>query len=160
MATWQPLNDNILVLPLIEADRTSGGILLAEATRSRPQQGVVVAVGEGAYDAGTFVSPTLVAGDLVTFGKYAGVDFEIDGQPVLLMREREAMARKPAGTYTLIEHNIPHGLSVRTVAHEAGQVCEHCPKPAPSAVIAEERARLVLGSLDEPAVIGDGTGVR
>jgi chaperonin GroES len=155
---WQPLADQILVRPLIPADRSAGGIVLAETNRERPQQGVVLAVGPGEYLDRAFRECQVHTGDLVSFGKYAGIDFELDGEIVLLMRDREALARKVAGTFALVEHTLPH--NGRVVAHEAGRQCEHCPVEK-SAVLEEERRRL-LGSIDDRPVevIGDGTGVR
>lgn len=149
--TWQPLADQIIVRPLIAADRTAGGLFLAETHRERPQHGVVVAAGPGAYEGGQFTPTTVSAGDLVAFGKYAGVEFEVDGQPVLLMRDREALARKLPGTFELVEHEV----SSRTVVHEAGHTCEHCPREK-NPYLEEERRRLV----SESSVVGDGTGVR
>ncbi len=152
MKNWQPLADQILVRALIPADRTATGLLiLPENNRERPQQGIVVAVGPGAFVEGVgLVTPQVDAGDLVAFGKYAGIDFELDGEPVLLMRDREALARKVAGTYELVEHEIAYGVGTRRVAHEAGRLCEHC-QPVKSTFLEEERERLI---------IGDATGVR
>jgi chaperonin GroES len=137
--SWHPLGDQILVRPLIAADRTASGLYLPDQHRERPQSGVVLALGPRVPPGGS-----LDVGDLVAYGKFAGVTFTLDtGEDVLLMRETEILARKVAGEYALTEHTVTVGLAPRTVAHEAGSRCEHCPEEPKSEVIAEERARLV-----------------
>lgn len=137
---WQPQHDQILVRPLTAADRTvSGMIIIPDAARERPHQGIVVAVGPGAVAqmTGILIPPASAVGDLVCFGKYAGMDFDIDGKLVLIMRDVEALIRRPAGTFTLVEHDDGK------FAHVEGYVCEHCPKVV-SEVIEQERERLRL----------------
>lgn len=82
-------------------------------------------------------------GDLASFAKFAGVDFEIDGEPVLLMRDLEVMARKRAGTYALVSHLVEQGIATRTVYHEPDARCEHCPPEPRSTLLEDERARLL-----------------
>jgi chaperonin GroES len=137
---WTPRGDILLVLPLVAADRTAGGLVIPDAHRERPQTGLVLAVGPGLHapDTGALVPVLSQVGDLVTFGAYAGSSFEIDGTPCLLMRDMETMAAKAPGTYALVQH----GSDGRQI-HEAGLTCEACPLPAPSRYLAEERARLV-----------------
>lgn len=138
LSTWQPQHDQLIVRPLTPADRTAGGILLIpDAARDRPQQGVVLAVGPGAVTqfTGLTLRPNAEVGDLVAFGKYAGMEFDIDGKVVLIMRDVEALIRRPAGTFTLVEHEDGK------YAHVEGYVCEHCPKVV-SELIEQERARL------------------
>jgi len=151
---WFPRNDNIAVLPLAEADRTAGGIVLAETVRERPQKGVVVAIGPGLYDPERErVLPVETAvGDLVVFGKFAGVSFELSNHlHVFIMRNVEFMAARPAGTYDLVEHVVDAGTPrERRTYHEEGMLCEHCPTPA----LDEERAKhreAIQRSLGEPS---------
>lgn len=152
--SWQPLADQILVRPLIAADRTASGLLIPDAGREKPQTGIVIAVGPGDLNGW---ANQIAPGDLVAFGKYAGVSFDLDGQDVLLMREREALAKQAAGSFRLVEHEVAHGITTRTVAHEASGRCEHC---------AEEKAdfesfRNRMLKRDVPEATGDGPdGVR
>jgi chaperonin GroES len=144
LTTWEPQHDQLLVRPLTPADRTAGGVLIIpDAARERPHQGVVIAVGPGAIATlnGTTIPVGSKPGDLVAFGKYAGMDFDIDGKLVLIMRDVEALIRRPAGSFALVEHEDGK------YAHVAGYVCEHCPKVV-SELIEQERARLRQAAIE------------
>lgn len=151
--TWQPLGDQILVRSLIAADRTASGLILPEQHREKPQTGIVMAIGPGTWEQqeaagrpGGDISDlrNVQRGDLVAFGKFAGVTFTLDtGEDVLLMRETEILARKPVGQFDLVRHTVAHGIGEKTVMHEAGARCEHCPEEPKSAFLEEERRRLV-----------------
>jgi chaperonin GroES len=147
---WAPKGDYILVRPCIAAERTAGGLYLPEEARERPQKGVVLAVGPGLTSelGGQALTPQSQIGDLVVFGKYAGVDFDLDGEPVLLMRDQEALARKPQASFTLVEHVDPRG---RKVQHEEGLTCEHCPRPN----FEKERERLRAERQEIGEKVGD-----
>jgi chaperonin GroES len=124
---WRPKGDQLLVRPLITADRTDGGLFIPDEARERPQRGIVLAVGPGlaAELTGQLVAPQSQVGDLVLFGKYAGMTEDLgDGQEVIIMRDQEALAAKPAGSFTLVEHVDARG---RRHIHEEGMACEHCP---------------------------------
>jgi chaperonin GroES len=146
---WEPLGDQILVRPLVSPDRTAGGLFVPDESRERPQRGVVVAVGAGAPAelTGQLRPVSVTLGDLVAFGKYAGVEHDFNGQRVLLMRDQEALARVPEGGYTLVEHTDPRG---QVTAHLTGETCEQCPVPA-RADLSAERAKL-LGEMGQAAV--------
>jgi chaperonin GroES len=143
---WQPLGDQILVRPLVSADRTSGGLVIPDEARERPQRGVVLAVGDGAPAelTGERRPVGVRVGDLVMFGQYAGVSHAIDGQPVLLMRDQEALARVEAGGFALVEHTDPRG---QVLAHLEGETCDQCPR----ADLSAERAKL-LADMGQAAV--------
>jgi chaperonin GroES len=101
MATIYPLGDRLKVLPLRRPESTRGGILMPETSeeRERPKEGIVLAVGVGRcgeYDGAVRYPLECEVGDVVQFGKYAGIvvfDDEV-GFDVLLMREDEALGRK------------------------------------------------------------------
>lgn len=101
MAEIHPFGDRLKVLPLRPAAMTKGGILMPQMTeeRERPKEGLVLKVGRGRIlETGAVVALESNVGDVVQFGKYAGVvvfDEEI-GHDVLLMREDEALGRKLA----------------------------------------------------------------
>jgi chaperonin GroES len=148
--TWHASGDQLMIQPAIAADRTKSGIYLPDEHRELPQLGLVL-------DAGTGTPLLHQPGDLVAFGKYAGVRFRLDdGQEVILLRDNEILAHKPSGTFRLVTHTIDHGTARRDVFHQEGETCEHCPVPTrvPSKVLAAERARLLRESKGK----GDGTG--
>jgi len=88
----KPLNDRVLVSRIEEDEETSGGIIIPDTAKEKPQQGNVVAVGPGKLDDKGSRQPMAVkAGDKVLFGKYAGTDIKIDGVEHLIMREDDIL---------------------------------------------------------------------
>lgn len=81
--TLQPLSDK-LVLETIESDTEIMGLSIPETAREKPMKGIVVAVNE--------TSKTIKVGDVVLYGKHAGVDVFLDGKSYLLMRESDIFA--------------------------------------------------------------------
>jgi chaperonin GroES len=89
----KPLNDRILVKRLETEEKTAGGIYIPDSAKEKPMKGEVVAAGPGKLDeAGKRVKPTVKAGDLVLFAKYAGTEINIDGEEHLVMREDDILA--------------------------------------------------------------------
>ncbi len=90
----RPLHDRILVERLDEAQQQSiGGIIIPDSAKEKPQQGQVVAVGNGKRkDDGSVVALDVEVGDKILFGKYSGNDVTVDGNEYLIMREDEALA--------------------------------------------------------------------
>jgi chaperonin GroES len=88
----RPLHDRV-VLKRIEAEaKTSGGIIIPDTAKEKPQQGEVVAVGPGGRDeAGKLIPIDLKAGDRVLFGKWSGTEVKIDGVEYLIMKESDVM---------------------------------------------------------------------
>src|SRR5271154_6990479 len=89
---FRPLHDRV-VLKRIEAEaKTSGGIIIPDTAKEKPQQGEVVAVGPGGRDeAGKLIPVDLKAGDRVLFGKWSGTEVKIDGVEYLIMKESDVM---------------------------------------------------------------------
>jgi chaperonin GroES len=88
-----PLHDRVLVLRIEEEEKTSGGIIIPDAAKEKPQEGKVIAVGEGKLDEdGKRISPDVKKGDRVLFGKYSGNEIMIDGVEHLIMREDDILA--------------------------------------------------------------------
>jgi chaperonin GroES len=89
---FRPLHDRV-VLKRIEAEaKTSGGIIIPDTAKEKPQQGEVVAVGPGGRDeAGKLIPIDLKAGDRVLFGKWSGTEVKIDGVEYLIMKENDVM---------------------------------------------------------------------
>ena len=89
---FRPLHDRV-VLKRIEAEaKSSGGIIIPDTAKEKPQQGEVVAVGPGGRDeAGKLIPIDLKAGDRVLFGKWSGTEVKIDGVEYLIMKESDVM---------------------------------------------------------------------
>ncbi len=89
----KPLQDRILVKRIEEEEKTKGGIIIPDAAKEKPQEGRVVAVGEGKMlDSGTRVAPSVKAGDKILFGKYSGTEIKIEGEEHLILREDDVLA--------------------------------------------------------------------
>ena len=84
----KPLADRVLVQPNAAEEKTSGGIIIPDTAKEKPQKGKVVAVGTGKKDE----PMTVKVGDTVLYGKYAGTEITIDGQDLLIMRESDIFA--------------------------------------------------------------------
>jgi chaperonin GroES len=88
----RPLSDRILVLRIEEEERTSGGIIIPDTAKEKPQEGKVVAVGPGKLDDdGKRIPLEIKKEDRVLFGKYAGTEIKIDGVEHLIMREDDIL---------------------------------------------------------------------
>lgn len=84
----KPLADRVLVQPAPAEEKTSGGIIIPDTAKEKPQKGTVIAIGEGTKD-----NPvTLKVGDNVLYGKYAGTELSFDGEDYLIMRESDIYA--------------------------------------------------------------------
>jgi chaperonin GroES len=89
---FRPLHDRVVVKRLDEETKTSGGIIIPDTAKEKPQQGKVVAVGPGARDETGKVTPLDVrAGDTVLFGKWSGTEVKIDGEDLLIMKESDIL---------------------------------------------------------------------
>jgi chaperonin GroES len=86
------LNDRVLVLRIDEEEKTSGGIIIPDTAREKPQEGKIVAVGPGKLDEnGKRIPLEVKTGDRVLFGKYAGTEIKIDGVEHVIMREDDIL---------------------------------------------------------------------
>ena len=90
--TIRPLHDRVLVKRLDEQEEMRGGIIIPDTAKEKPQQGEVIAAGEGKFrEDGTRQPLDVKAGDRVLFGKYSGSEVKIDDQEYLIMREDEIL---------------------------------------------------------------------
>ena len=88
----RPLNDRIVVKGIQDEERSRGGIIIPDTAKEKPQQGKVVAVGQGRReDGGKLIHLDVKAGDKVLFGKYAGTEIKIDGEEHLILREDDVL---------------------------------------------------------------------
>ena len=89
----RPLHDRLVVRRIEEKETVKGGIIIPDTAKEKPQEGEVIAVGNGkVLDSGTKVPMDVKAGDKVLFGKYSGTDIKVDGQEYLILREDEVLA--------------------------------------------------------------------
>jgi len=87
-----PLNDRVLVVRIEEKEKTSGGIIIPDTAKEKPQEGKVIAVGPGKWDEnGKRIPLDVKKGDRVLFGKYAGNETTIDGVEHLIVREDDIL---------------------------------------------------------------------
>ena len=89
---FRPLHDRVVVKRIDAEEKTAGGIIIPDTAKEKPQEGEVVAVGEGKYkEDGTRQPLDVKQGDRVLFGKYSGSEIKIDGEELLIMREDEIL---------------------------------------------------------------------
>jgi chaperonin GroES len=89
---FRPLHDRVVLKGIEAEEKTSGGIIIPDTAKEKPQQGEVVAVGPGGRDeAGKLIPIDLKAGDRVLFGKWSGTEVKIDGVEYLIMKESDVM---------------------------------------------------------------------
>lgn len=84
----KPLADRVLVEPAPAEQKTSGGIIIPDTAKEKPQKGTVVAVGKGKKDE----PMTVKVGDVVLYGKYSGTEINIDGNDYLITKESDIFA--------------------------------------------------------------------
>jgi len=89
----KPLYDRLVVKRLEEEEKTKGGIIIPDAAKEKPQEGRVIAVGEGkVLENGQKAPLSVKVGDKILFGKYSGTEIKIDGDEHLIMREDDVLA--------------------------------------------------------------------
>ena len=89
----RPLGDRVVIQPDEGEEVTTGGILLPETAKEKPQQGTIVAIGTGRRDdSGKVVPMDTKLGDKVLYAKYAGTEIKITGKKVLILKESDILA--------------------------------------------------------------------
>ncbi len=89
----KPIGDRVVVQRQEAGDRTKGGIILPDAAKEKPQMGKIMAVGDGKIlKDGKRQALQVKKGDTILFSSYAGDEFKLDGEKVLLMREDDILA--------------------------------------------------------------------
>ncbi|CDM66420.1 co-chaperone GroES [Pyrinomonas methylaliphatogenes] len=97
----RPLHDRVLIKRIEEPEQIRGGIVIPDTAKEKPQQGEVLAVGEGKYDKdGKRIPLDVKPGDRVLFGKYSGTEVRIDDEEYLIMREDEILGVFTAAAQT------------------------------------------------------------
>ena len=95
----RPLHDRIIVQRLEEGEQKVGGIIIPDTAKDKPQQGKVIAAGNGkTNDEGKRIPLDVTAGNTILFGKYSGQEIKLDGEEYLIMKEDEVLAIIEGGT--------------------------------------------------------------
>jgi chaperonin GroES len=88
----KPLHDRVLVKRVDAEEEVRGGIVIPDTAKEKPQEGEIVAVGDGkVLDSGQTVAMSVKAGDRVLFGKYSGSEVKLEDEEYLIMREDEIL---------------------------------------------------------------------
>ena len=89
---FRPLHDRVLVESLDSEEKTSGGIIIPDTAKEKPQEGKVIAVGPGSKSEDGKITPMDVkVGDHVLFGKWSGTEVKVDGKDYSIMKESDIM---------------------------------------------------------------------
>lgn len=90
--SFSPLHDRVLVRRIDGDEKTSGGLIIPDNAKEKPQEGKVVSVGAGAKDdAGARIAMDVKAGDRILFGKWSGTEIKIDGEDLMIMKESDIL---------------------------------------------------------------------
>lgn len=90
--TIRPLNDRIIVRRTEDQEQMRGGLYIPDTAKEKPQEGEVIAVGNGKLlENGTRIAMDVKAGDRILFGKYAGTEVKLDGEEYLILREDDVL---------------------------------------------------------------------
>ena len=90
----QPLSDRIVVKAVEQEEKTRSGIYIPDSAKERPQEGKVIAAGPGRLDDdGKRVPMEIAVGDTIIYSKFAGTEFEEDGEEYLIMKEADVLAK-------------------------------------------------------------------
>ena len=89
----QPLGDRVVVKPTPREEMTKSGIVLPDTAKEKPQEGTILAVGPGAFDNdGKRVAMDVEVGQKVLYGKYAGTEFKLDDEELLIVSQKDILA--------------------------------------------------------------------
>ncbi|EJF78558.1 chaperonin [Candidatus Bartonella washoeensis Sb944nv] len=89
---FRPLHDRVVVRRVESENKTAGGIIIPDTAKEKPQEGEIIAVGNGALDDnGKRVPLEVKTGDRILFGKWSGTEVKIDGEDLLIMKESDIM---------------------------------------------------------------------
>ena len=89
----QPLGDRVVVKPTPREEMTKSGIVLPDTAKEKPQEGSILAVGPGAFDNdGKRIAMDVSVGQKVLYGKYAGTEFKLDDDELLIVSQKDILA--------------------------------------------------------------------
>jgi len=94
MAKIEPLGDRVVIKPTPKEEVSKGGIVLPDTAKEKPQEGKIIAVGPGRLNEdGNRIAMEVKKGDKVLYSKYAGSEFKLDGEELIVMREGDILAK-------------------------------------------------------------------
>ena len=94
-ANIQPLGDKVVITSIPKEEVSKGGIVLPDTAREKPQEGEIIAVGPGRLtEEGQRIAMEVKVGDKVIYSRYAGIEFKLDEQELIIMREGDILAKK------------------------------------------------------------------
>ncbi|HEB12357.1 MAG TPA: co-chaperone GroES [Actinobacteria bacterium] len=88
----KPLGDRVVVKPSEGEERTPSGIVLPDSAKEKPQEGEIMAVGDGRVEDGKKIAPEVKVGDKVIYSKYGGTEIKTNGVDYLILRESDVLA--------------------------------------------------------------------
>jgi chaperonin GroES len=89
---FRPLHDRVVIKRIEAEEKTTGGIIIPDTAKEKPQQGEVIAVGPGGRDeSGKLIPIDVKVRDRVLFGKWSGTEVKLDGVEYLIMKESDLM---------------------------------------------------------------------
>jgi chaperonin GroES len=95
MAKIEPLGDRVVIKPTPQEEVSKGGIVLPDTAKEKPQEGKIIAAGPGRLtEEGKRIAMDVKKGDKVIYSKYAGTEFKLDGEELIIMREGDILAKK------------------------------------------------------------------
>ena len=95
MAKIQPLGDRVVIKPTPKEEVSKGGIVLPDTAQEKPQEGKIIAVGPGRLsEDGKRIAMEVKNGDKVIYSKYAGTEFKLDNEELVIMREGDILAKR------------------------------------------------------------------
>ena len=95
MAKIEPLGDRVVIKPIPKEEVSKGGIFLPDTAKEKPQEGQIIAVGPGGRNNdGQRIPMDAKIGDKVIYSRYAGTEFKLDDQELIIMRESDILAKK------------------------------------------------------------------
>ncbi|MBV9281934.1 MAG: co-chaperone GroES [Chloroflexi bacterium] len=89
----QPLGDRVVVKPAEPESQRPSGIYVAETAKEKPQKGTILAVGPGKWEDGQVEPMNVAVGDTVLFAKYAGTEIKLDNEDVLILSQKDILAK-------------------------------------------------------------------
>ena len=95
MAKIEPLGDRVVIKPTAKEEVSKGGIVLPDTVQEKPQEGKIIAVGPGRLtEDGKRIAMEVKKGDKVIYSKYAGTEFKLDDEELVIMREGDILGKK------------------------------------------------------------------
>jgi len=95
MAKIEPLGDRVVIKPTTKEEVSKGGIVIPDTAKEKPQEGKIIAVGPGRLtEDGKRIAMEVKKGDKVIYSKYAGTEFKLDDEELVIMREGDILAKR------------------------------------------------------------------